>query len=222
MENISILGIKYHYFLNNENHIDKENYFFYIWKQSIENGKVHLKKGATDIGDFETVFLIQNKLKTYIQETETLSNGGGDISDSSLYTLVQCLIFIFKGTIMNSLTREELDKDLKTCGLSTQYASLVSKAFFQYARESLLENLGTSADSSASKMNLNAVKDLEWRFGVTVSSSEMAKVGKPNIQMKIRIEGREKPVYLELNVDQFYEFLHEMEKAKTLADMMSG
>jgi stage II sporulation protein D len=31
---------------------------------SIENGKVHLKKGATDIGDFETVFLIQNNLKT--------------------------------------------------------------------------------------------------------------------------------------------------------------
>ena len=35
-------------------------------KIKIENGKVHLKKGATDIGDFETVFLIQNKLKTSI------------------------------------------------------------------------------------------------------------------------------------------------------------
>jgi len=31
---------------------------------SIEKNKVHLKKGATDIGDFETVFLIQNNLKT--------------------------------------------------------------------------------------------------------------------------------------------------------------
>mmetsp|Transcript_1068 Transcript_1068/g.3641 ORF Transcript_1068/g.3641 Transcript_1068/m.3641 type:complete len:242 (-) Transcript_1068:194-919(-) len=149
------------------------------------------------------------------------------LSSSEHLPLIKCLLFLFKSTIQHSLSQQQLESDLKQLGCNAGVASLVATAFFRHAREVILESMsggggsGTSTDASSDSFQINPVQDLEWRFGVTVSSSEMAKIGKPYVQMKFRVGGREEPVYLELGVEQFYEFLHEMEKAKALGDMMS-
>jgi hypothetical protein len=63
-------------------------------------------------------------------------------------------------------------------------------------------------------LTVNQLEDIDWRFGVTASSSEMDRVGSTFLQMKIKTA--DKPVSnIELSLEQFYHFLGEMEKAET-------
>lgn len=155
--------------------------------------------------------VLKGQLQEYLKE-----QGSNDISTDEFWNYTKCLLFIFKSSVQNELTRDKLEADLKHLGCN-QNGTLIARAFFQHAYQAV--SLQSSKDED---INLNSVIDFEWRFGITASSSEMSRIGKPFVQMKFIIQGREDPVYLELRVDQFYEFLHEMEKAKTLGDMMSS
>ncbi|XP_053546050.1 microtubule-associated protein RP/EB family member 1 isoform X2 [Bombina bombina] len=64
---------------------------------------------------------------------------------------------------------------------------------------------------------INQLLDMEWKFGVTAASSELEKAGSIFLQMKMVIKKDHRPetVYVELTLPQFYNFLHEMERAKS-------
>nr|ACI68902.1 COMM domain-containing protein 7 [Salmo salar] len=66
-------------------------------------------------------------------------------------------------------------------------------------------------------------EDMEWKFGVTVGTSELQKVGNTFLQLKlvIRKGNSTENVYMELTLPQFYNFLHEMERAKASMDCFS-
>ena len=69
--------------------------------------------------------------------------------------------------------------------------------------------------------DMSKVVDVDWKFGVTASTSEDDKVGTSYLQLKITVENKDKElknVYLEMSLPQFYSFLHELEKAKTSLD----
>ena len=66
---------------------------------------------------------------------------------------------------------------------------------------------------------LRRLVDLEWKFGVTAASSESgaAHAGKTFLQLKLVLDapgGGLEAVYLELTLNQFYEFLAHMERAR--------
>uniref|UniRef100_A0A673HK76 COMM domain-containing protein 7-like n=1 Tax=Sinocyclocheilus rhinocerous TaxID=307959 RepID=A0A673HK76_9TELE len=70
---------------------------------------------------------------------------------------------------------------------------------------------------------VNQLVDMEWKFGVTVGTSELQKTGNIFLQLKlvIRKGNMTENVYMELTLPQFYNFLHEMECAKASMDCFS-
>ena len=76
-----------------------------------------------------------------------------------------------------------------------------------------------------STLSVNHLKDLDWRFGVTAASSEVNEVGVTFIQLCLTLdkEGKDKEekTYVELSLKQFYDLLHQLEKAKTSMDYYS-
>lgn len=70
----------------------------------------------------------------------------------------------------------------------------------------------------------NELVDMEWKFGVTAASNELAQVGSTFLHLKLVIDkgGHREDVFVELTLPQFYEFLADMEKAKTCIDFLSA
>jgi hypothetical protein len=65
-------------------------------------------------------------------------------------------------------------------------------------------------------LQVNPLIDMDWRFGVSIGSSELKQVGSTFLQLKFVTGDQSK--FIELDLNQFYQFLHEMEKAKVLLD----
>eukprot|EP00731_Ephydatia_muelleri_P002388 Em0001g2388a len=58
---------------------------------------------------------------------------------------------------------------------------------------------------------------------VTAADSDMKKVGNNFLQLKLVLNkgGKTEDVFMELTLNQFYSFLHEMEKVKSSLDYFS-
>ncbi|KAJ8370714.1 hypothetical protein SKAU_G00107420 [Synaphobranchus kaupii] len=65
--------------------------------------------------------------------------------------------------------------------------------------------------------------DVLLQSSVTVGTSELQKVGNIFLQLKlvVRKGNSTENVYMELTLPQFYNFLHEMERAKASMDCFS-
>eukprot|EP00668_Euglena_longa_P003700 GGOE01004342.1.p2 GENE.GGOE01004342.1~~GGOE01004342.1.p2 ORF type:complete len:100 (-),score=32.53 GGOE01004342.1:211-510(-) len=72
-------------------------------------------------------------------------------------------------------------------------------------------------------MDLAKVVDVDWKFGVTVSSSENDEEGSTFLHLKLTLqEGRAmRFLYLELSLQQFYELLHKLNRAKQALEVSS-
>ncbi|KAK3912651.1 COMM domain-containing protein 7 [Frankliniella fusca] len=80
--------------------------------------------------------------------------------------------------------------------------------------------VGNMADS----IEMHKVVDVDWKFGVTASTSEEDKVGTSYLHLKITVASsgkQHKNIYLEMTLPQFYSFLHELEKAKASLDFLA-
>ncbi len=85
-------------------------------------------------------------------------------------------------------------------------------------------NCGVLANASVrTTVMANEVVDMEWKFGVTAATSEVAQVGSTFLQVKLVVDkgGAREDVFVEFTLPQFYEFLADMEKAKTYVDFLS-
>ena len=86
---------------------------------------------------------------------------------------------------------------------------------------------------------MNELVNMEWKFGVTASSNDLESVGNTFLQLKLVINkgghggdkddkddsnnnNNKEVVYMELTLPQFYNFLAEMEKAKSTIDFFTG
>ena len=70
----------------------------------------------------------------------------------------------------------------------------------------------------------NKLIDLDWSFGVTASSNDCDQVGKTFLQLKLTLDegGIPKQVFMELSLEQFYQFLAQMENCKAYLDFVSS
>jgi len=69
--------------------------------------------------------------------------------------------------------------------------------------------------------------DMDWSFGVTAASDDINNVGRTFLQLKLTLErdaSREgcDVVFMELSLEQFYQFLASMEKCKSYIDYSSA
>ncbi|XP_075993279.1 COMM domain-containing protein 7 [Genypterus blacodes] len=149
-----------------------------------------------------------------LQLTEFAGEHG--MSAGPLKNLMKSVLLVPQGALKRNLTAEQIRDDLLTLGLNEEKAQHFSQ---QWACHSAA--LGRLAVGQT--LMVNQLLDMEWKFGVTVGTSDIQKVGNIFLQLKlvIRKGNSTENVYMELSLPQFYNFLHEMERAKASMECFS-
>ncbi|XP_048839221.1 COMM domain-containing protein 7 [Brienomyrus brachyistius] len=138
------------------------------------------------------------------------------MSAGPLRNLVKNLLLVPQGALKRNVSAEQLKEELVSLGLNEDKAIHFSNQWkVHYA---VLSRLAVGQT-----LMVNQLVDMEWKFGVTVGTSELEKAGNIFLQLKlvIRKGNSTENVYMELTLPQFYNFLHEMERAKASIDCFS-
>ncbi|XP_065196771.1 COMM domain-containing protein 7-like [Sycon ciliatum] len=138
------------------------------------------------------------------------------VGAGALKNVVRSVVFVFKCALKKSVTPAHLRSDLALLGLSGEKADHIAELW-----KSNLVGLSRTAVSQT--LNVNQLVDMEWRFGVTAGSSDLRKVGSTFLQVKLVVDRgtNTENIFMELTLPQFYNFLHEMEKARATLDYFS-
>ncbi|PVD24765.1 hypothetical protein C0Q70_15251 [Pomacea canaliculata] len=166
----------------------------------------------------EYVFLFltePSKSSRFTSHLEEFAQQNG-VGVSALKNVVKSLVAVPNYALKKSLTPSQLQEDLVNLGEHTFIRSLFSKCFQS-------NFIALSRGALDLTLMVNQLVDMEWKFGVTASSSELDRVGNTFLQLKLVINTGNgmKNVYMELSLPQFYSFLHEMEKAKASLEYLS-
>ena len=129
---------------------------------------------------------------------------------------------IFREALKRNLNAAQISKDLQVLGVDKEKADIVTSSWskeYGYIKASML----------ASTLQVHKLVDMEWKFGVTSATDEMERVGTTFLQIKFVIakgdddesNSETESIYMELTLQQFYELLGQLEKVKSLTDLMS-
>jgi hypothetical protein len=139
-----------------------------------------------------------------------------NLNITSLKNVNRNLLNVLKGALKQNLDARQVKEDFTLLGLNEDKAS--------YLSEQWLSNQAAMWRCTLDQtLSVNRLVDMDWKFGVTAASSELSKVANTFLQLKLVIDkghGME-DVYMELTLPQFYSFLHEMEKARSVIDHLS-
>jgi len=127
------------------------------------------------------------------------------------------LLIIAREASRLKLSSGQLFSDLQKLGKTSENASKFCQMW---------KGQWNKIDSDTGDKHLETVQklvDMEWKFGVTASSSEISRVGQCFVQLKFvtkKNASETDTVFVEMSLSQFYDFLHEMEKAKLKMDSL--
>ncbi|XP_058619533.1 COMM domain-containing protein 7 [Onychostoma macrolepis] len=161
-------------------------------------------------------FLLEPKESERFLRQLTEFAGENGMSAGPLRALMKSVLLLPHGALKRNLTAEQVKADLLSLGLNEDKASNFSDQWrIHYP---VLSRLAVGQT-----LMVNQLVDMEWKFGVTVGTSELQKTGNIFLQLKlvIRKGNTTENVYMELTLPQFYNFLHEMERAKASMDCFS-
>ncbi|XP_028667424.2 COMM domain-containing protein 7 [Erpetoichthys calabaricus] len=145
------------------------------------------------------------------QLSEFASENG--MSPGPLKNLTKSILLVLSGALKRGLKADQVKTDLLTLGLNEDKTS-------HFENQWKVHSCTLSKLAVGQTLMVNQLVDMEWKFGVTAGSSELQKVGSIFLQLKlvIRKGNKTENVYMELTLPQFYNFLHEMERAKASLD----
>uniref|UniRef100_A0A672HQS5 COMM domain containing 7 n=1 Tax=Salarias fasciatus TaxID=181472 RepID=A0A672HQS5_SALFA len=153
-------------------------------------------------------FLLEPKeAERFMQQLSEFAAEQG-LSAGPLKSLMKSVLLLPQGAVKKNLTSEQIRDDLLTLGRTVSWG----------------ENCGSLSRLAVGQtLMVNQLVDLEWKFGVTVGTSEVQKAGNIFLQLKlvVRRGSSTENVYMELTLPQFYNFLHEMERAKASMECFS-
>jgi len=118
-------------------------------------------------------------------------------------------LFFLTECVKKNMSSAHVKEDLINLGLKSSHSIIVS-SIWQERYSSL------SLSMIQKTLTVNELVDMEWKFGVTASSSELNQVGTCFLQIKLVIDrGNNKleNVLMELSLPQFYQFLQQMQTA---------
>ncbi|XP_062522679.1 COMM domain-containing protein 7-like [Corticium candelabrum] len=150
-----------------------------------------------------------------LSQLETFASELG-VNPGALRNILQSLLTFFKAALKKNLSPTFVKEDLEQLGLAAEKATHIGSEWKSHLMALSRATLGQT-------LTVNRLVDMDWRFGVTAASSDVKKAGTTFLQVKFTLDrGTEtEDVFMELTLQQFYQFLHEMEKAKTSLDFMS-
>ncbi|XP_078092754.1 COMM domain-containing protein 7 [Mustelus asterias] len=138
------------------------------------------------------------------------------MSPGPLKNIVKSVLLVPNGALKRNLTADHVKTDFVTLGLSEEKAGC-------FAEQWKLNSAVLLRLAVEQTLTVNQLVDMEWKFGVTAGSSELQKVGSIFLQLILVIKkgNKSENIYMELTLPQFYNFLHEMEQAKTSLECFS-
>jgi COMM domain containing 7 len=137
------------------------------------------------------------------------------ISEKELASVVKSLNVYLQNSIKNNTKIQQFYEELESLNFTEDKANFLTAVYKKYFAV-LSRNLISQT------LTINYLKDMDWRFGVTASNSEINEVGTTFLQIKLNFGDGKDNKYLELTLSQFYDFLHQMEKAKQTLDFFSN
>ncbi|XP_008317179.1 COMM domain-containing protein 7 [Cynoglossus semilaevis] len=161
-------------------------------------------------------FLLEPKEAERFMQQLTEFAGEHGMSAGPLKNLMKSVLLVPQGALKKILSAEQVKEDLTTLGLNEDKATYFSQQWGEHF--AALSRLAV-----AQTLMVNQLVDMEWKFGVTVGTSEIQRVGNVFLQLKlvVRQGNCTENVYMELTLPQFYNFLHEMERAKASMESFS-
>ncbi|TRY89873.1 hypothetical protein DNTS_030351, partial [Danionella cerebrum] len=146
-------------------------------------------------------FLLEPKESENFLHQLTEFAGENGMSAGPLRALMKSVLLLPHGALKRNLSAEQVKGDLLSLGLNEDKASHFSDQWRVHYPALTRLAVGQT-------LMVNQLVDMEWKFGVTVGTSEIQKTGNIFLQVK-------------LTLPQFYNFLHEMERAKACMDCFS-
>jgi len=149
---------------------------------------------------------------------ETISNfckQDSSLSQQSIIRAVSSLVLFFREGVKTHLNVSGLKEELVNKGLLENYASTVASKWKQKFVEL------SRATAATQTLMVNQLVDIEWKFGVTASNNDLSKAGTTFLQLKLVLDKGDETTenaHMELSLSQFYQFLHELQKAKSNLD----
>ncbi|XP_066911665.1 COMM domain-containing protein 7-like [Clytia hemisphaerica] len=137
-------------------------------------------------------------------------------SAGAVKNLVKLLISYLREKLKKNVSSNSINDQLEKLGLSASKLEIILEKWKQY-------NNVLTRSMANQVFNINQLVDMDWKFGVTAATSDEGQVGHSFIQLKLVIDKGNKEnenVCLELTLPQFYEFLHEMQKAKNSLELL--
>ncbi|KAK3739185.1 hypothetical protein QZH41_017337 [Actinostola sp. cb2023] len=141
---------------------------------------------------------------------------GHGVSGGALKNVMKSLLSFFKSALKRNLTPLQIKEDFEHIGISSDKSPLVEEKW----KGNLI---ALSRSVVGQTFMVNQLVDMEWKFGVTSSSSDLKVVGQTFLQLKLIIDrgSHHEDVFMEMTLPQFYSFLHEMERAKSTLEYFS-
>lgn len=176
-----------------------------VFKQIVQASR-QILTGETEL---TTVELLEEAL-TPLAET-------AQVSTQQLCNVVRSLSMLLQSSIKRNLKIETLMEDCDTLGLDEGRVKYIGGTFKKYFT-------AISRGVLSQTLSVNPLKDLDWRFGVTASSSEVKEVGRTYLQLKLTLDRGDglRDVFVELTLQQFYDLLHQLESAKQTLDFFTA
>ncbi|KAF2074158.1 hypothetical protein CYY_004529 [Polysphondylium violaceum] len=158
-------------------------------------------------------FLIVQKAEVLMNNISNYSSQHS-INENTLSNIFRSTLYVIKGCIKNNVTPSHLKEDLISMKLGDEQAEIISSRY-------KLNFIGLSRSFVGNSLSVNQVLDMQWRFGVTTATSENTSSKQQSstfLQLKLVLDKGDnikEDVHMELTLPQFYQFLKEMEKAKS-------
>jgi hypothetical protein len=129
--------------------------------------------------------------------------------------VARLLALALGGATKYGMDGEALGADLLALGFDAARAAAAG-AFFSARRVAMAQRAADKATETG------VLLDADWRFGVTVSTDDVGRVGSTYVHLRLLVEkqGATEERFLELTVPQFYTLLGGLEKAKSYVDVL--
>ncbi len=192
--------------------------FLYTMQQiqqlSLQEGYKPILQAAVRILSGETQL---NSVESLQEALKPLLENLPQYQLEDLVRMVKILILFLQQSISHNCSVNQLTEDLQQLGWQTEdeKTAFIVRLWKKYY-------VAMSRSLQLKDFKVSPLRDLDWRFGVTAACSELNQVGNTFLQLKIGLENSDQDVFVEMSMEQFYCFLHEMEKAKKTLDFFGS
>mmetsp|Transcript_36639 Transcript_36639/g.82573 ORF Transcript_36639/g.82573 Transcript_36639/m.82573 type:complete len:202 (-) Transcript_36639:92-697(-) len=161
-------------------------------------------------------FLCSSDTETFVEKSTSYAEKH-EMNVGALKGSLRGLLNFFKGAARKCLSQALIQEDMLRFGFDEDSAQLVASCWQAHF-------LSLSRGIADQTLVVNKLVDMDWRFGVTSSSSELKQVGRTFLQLRLQLDkgnGAIETTNMELSLPQFYEFLQEMEKARAAMEFLT-